>query len=676
MKKLYNIILSVLAVTFLFSACNVKDFGDINKDPNNPSTAFTNYLFTEACTYVPRFVLGNAENGYDPWQQEWTGYISESKNNQYGPLSTTVQWSDVGGVYLYALRNLNQIIEMNEDPEQKDLSNVGIFGSNDNQIAVAKTLSAFFYMSVTDIVGPIVMSEAFKGKSEDNWTPKYDPQDQVYKQLDDMLKDAYAKFDENEDLDGAADVLYGGDVAKWKKFNASIRMLLAIKMCDVDAANGKARFAAAYADGGMETAADSFMYTYDDLYWNRLYYWVSPDYSGAGFNAVPNKFIVDQMKELKDDRMWAYFDIEGYRGSRKESIFPRDQYTSFYGVPFGLSSNDAVNAWVDCCASINSKLIGMEATIPVIPAARVLLTEAEAAYRGWISADAKALYEAGIKASFDQWGVSGADKYVASPAVAYNASKGLEQIAIQRWIASYMSDGVEAWSDWRRLDIPKMPVGPGAHDNGVTHYPYRLRYYTDYDVAYNTANYEEAVKLLRGGVDDTNSRLWWDVEPNWEGVLSEDDCVPSVVIPADWQVEMEGTYYYFGSIPDMYVNESPLGVDFFGVSTMETKLWKDANHPTEYKISPFGDGTAELFLSWDATTETFFIGNQIVGTYNGHPINVADRDTDQDSDGPYRGEWDPSDGCLYLYLMYRQDGPRNGVNPLLQYGYEVFEPKE
>ena len=59
-----------------------------------------------------------------------------------------------------------------------------------------------------------------------------------------------------------------------------------------------------------------------------------------------------------------------------------------------------------------------------------------------------------------------------------------------------------------------------------------------------------------------------------------------------------------------------------------------------------------------------------------HPINVADRDTDQGSDGPYRGAWDPEDGCLYLYLMYRQDGPRNGVNLLLQYGYEVFEPKE
>ena len=675
MKKIYSILLSVLAASILFTACNVKDFGDINKDPNNPSTAFTNYLFTSACTYVPYFVLGSATNGYDPWQQEWTGYISESKNNQYGPLGTTVQYS-TSTIYLYALRNLDQIIQMNQDEEQKSLSNVGILGSNANQIAVAKTLSAFYYMSLTDITGPIVMSEAFKGKSEDIWKPKYDPQDQVYKQLDDMLNEAYGQFDESGAFDSAADVLYKGDISKWKKFNASLRMLLAIKMCDVDPANGKSRFAKAYNDGGMTSNDDSFMYTYDDLTWNRLYHWVSPDYSGAGFNAVPNKFIVDQMKEFKDDRMWAYFDIEGYRGTRKESIFPRDQYTSFYGVPFGLESNDAVNAWTDCCASINYDLLGMSATVPVIPAARVLLTEAEAAYRGWISADAKSLYEEGIKASFEQWGVKTADKYIASAAIAYDASKGLEQIALQRWIASYMSDGVEAWSDWRRLDIPKMPVGPGAAALGNNHYPYRLRFYTDTDVAYNEANYLEAVKTLRGGVDDTSSRLWWDVEPNWEGVLSAEDCVPSVVIPADWQVEMEGTYYYFGSIPDMYAKETPLGEDFFGVSTMETKLWKDANHPTEYKISPFGDGTAELFLSWDAATETFFIPNQIVGMYDGHPINVADRDTDQDSDGPYRGEWDEEDGCLYLYLMYRQDGPRDGVNPLLQYGYEVFEPKE
>ena len=528
MKKFYNILLSVLTAAVLVTACNPADFGDINKDPNNPSTAFTKYLFTNACTYVPYFSLGSATNGYDPWQQEWTGYISESKNNQYGPLATTTYYSTVSTIYLYALRNLNQIIEMNEDEEQKGESNVLMFGDNANQIAAAKTLSAFYYMSLTDIIGPIVFTEAFQGKSDDNWTPKYDPQDEVYAGLDKMLKEAYAQFDEDGDLDGSADVLYGGNIAKWKKFNASIRMLLAIKMCDVDPANGKARFAAAYADGGMTTNADSFMYKYDELTPNRLYLWVSPDWKEAGFNAVPNKFIVDRMKALKDNRMFKYFDIEGYRGTRSEAVFPRDQYTSFYGVPFGLTSNDAVNAWTKCCASINSEIIKKEATIPVIPAARVLFTEAEAAWRGWIAADPKELYEKGIAASFDQWGAEGAADYIASAKVAYKEADALEQIAIQRWIASYMSDGVEAWSDWRRLDIPKMPVGPGAIDSGNKHYPYRLAYYSDTDVALNNANYLEAVKLLRGGVDDTNSRLWWDVADNEEGVLTDEECTPPI----------------------------------------------------------------------------------------------------------------------------------------------------
>ena len=179
MKKIYSILLSVLTATILFTACNPHDFGDINKDPNNPSTAFTSYMFTYASTYVPYFVLGSATNGYDPWQQEWTGYISESKNNQYGPLGTTAQYSTVGTIYLYALRNLNDIVKMNEDEEQKGLTNVGILGSNNNQIAVCKTLMGFYYMSLTDIIGPIVMSEAFKGKSDDIWKPKYDTQEQV-----------------------------------------------------------------------------------------------------------------------------------------------------------------------------------------------------------------------------------------------------------------------------------------------------------------------------------------------------------------------------------------------------------------------------------------------------------------------------------------------------------------
>ena len=672
MKKIFAIFVSVLVAGALFlNGCQaLHDFGDINKSPNSPSTAFTSYLFTNACRYIPQFVLGNATNGYDPWQQEWAGYLSESKNNQYGPLSTTSSFGSTS-FYLYALKNLQMVVDMNEDPEQKDLTNVSAFGTTANQIAAAKTLMAFYYMTISDINGPVIISEALKGSSEDIWTPKYDTQEEAYTILNNSLAEAYRQFDESGSLDAAADVLFGGNIAKWKKFNASLRMLMAIKLSDVDPNTGKTRFAAAYNDGGMTDVADGFYYSYDDLNWNMLYYWCNPSYSGAGFNAVPNYFIVEQMKEFKDNRMFKYFDIEGYRGSRDESIFPRDQYTSFYGIPFGLESNSDVTKWIDCCCSITSSMLAMDATIPVIPTARVLLTEAEAAYRGWISADAKSLYEAGIKASFEQWGATGADAYVKSPAVAYNASKGLEQIALQRWIAGYLADGVEAWSDWRRLDIPRMPVGPGANNVGNTHYPYRLAFSSSYDPVYNEENYAAAIATLKpSGQDNIHNRVWWDVADNWEGVLTKEQCTPSVEIPAKWEVAYVGVYDVLGGGA---ANESPVGADVFGHSNFTTTLYEDVNHPGTFKLAPFGD--TELMLNWDTATSTFYVPNQIVGSHDGVAVNVADRDTDQDSDGPYRGAWD-EDGNLYIYVIYRLGGARGTPENqgILNYGYDVFKP--
>ena len=673
MKKIYAILVSVFAASMLLTSCDPTDFGDINKSPNSPSTAYTNYLFTNAQRYFYYFITGTATNGYDPWQQEWNGYIAECKNNQYGPLGTTTNYSGVNTIYLYPLKNLHYIIEWNEDPDKKDLPNVTALGTSANQIAASKTLMGFFFMTLSDIVGPLPIDEAFKGASEDIWKPKYNTQQEVYTYIDNLLSEAYTQFDENGTLSASADASYGGDIAKWKKLNASIRMLAAIKLCDVDPTTGAARFSKAYAQGGMTEVDDGLYHHHDDLNKCMLYYWNSTANPSASFCNAPNMYIVDQMKEFKDNRMFKYFDIEGYKGERDPELFPRDQYTSFYGVPFGLESNTAVNAWTDCCASITSTMLADNATLPVIPTARVLFTEAEAAYRGWINADAQALYEAGIKSSFEQWGATGADAYVKSGDVAYNSAKGLEQIAIQRWIAGYLSDGVEVWSDWRRLDIPKMYVGPAAVLQGNTHFPYRLAFYSGHDPELNSENYQAALADLRGGKDDVNSRVWWDVADNEEGVIPAEKCVPSVQKPEKWVAVKTGTYHVLGGGA---ANESPVGADVWGASGFETTLYEDVNHPGAYKLSPFGE--TELLMTWDEATSTFFVPNQIVGTNDGELVNIADRDTDQDSNGPYRGSWDDEDGCLYIYVIYRAGGARGTAENkgIINYGYDVFEPAE
>ena len=513
MKHIQNIFAS-LALGAALVSCNMGDFGDINITPNSPSESPTSMLFTYSARQVRVFTM-NATT-YDPWIPLRTGYLSESKNNQYGAMRTTTTFA-TGSYYTAYIKNLNEIIARCENDETNTLTSVITFGEPTNQIAVAKTLRAFFFMTLTDILGPLPYSEAFKGDSEGIWTPKFDSQEDIYAALDADLNEAYSLFDTNSSL-STADILYGGDIAKWKKFNASLRMMMAIKMADVDPANGKTRFAKAYADGGMTEVGDGFHYTFDS---NNAYAWMyytgNMNYNARDLNFVPNKVIVDALKEHNDPRMFSYFTLDGYKG--KVDGDPYD-VNAYKGVPFGLVSNDDVTAAATGCCSVNATYCAQTATYGVITTARTLLVEAEAAELGWINADPEALYEAGIRASFGfqaayHTAVDGVEEYLASDKVKLSSDKdeAIAQIVMQRFLAGFLTDGIESWSDWRRFNIPILPVNEGQAAYGVTVYPYRMSYDAA-DKQYNVENSEAAINTWLGGEDSRWSRVWWDVADN------------------------------------------------------------------------------------------------------------------------------------------------------------------
>ena len=167
----------------------------MNLDPNHPSQADTRFLFTRACQGTTFAVYSSAPapsvNTYDPWSQIYPQYFAEGKNIQFTEFSV-VDFNT--GIYYHTfLRNLKLIIDMNEDPEQKTTEFVASMGSNENQIAAAKTLKAFYYMHMTDILGMLPFFEALMG-DEGNFTPKYDAQKDIYDALDTELNEAYSIF--------------------------------------------------------------------------------------------------------------------------------------------------------------------------------------------------------------------------------------------------------------------------------------------------------------------------------------------------------------------------------------------------------------------------------------------------------------------------------------------------
>ena len=512
-----NKILYILAVTGLFVLTSCGDFGDMNLDPNHPLQVDTRFLFTRACQGTTFAVYSNAPapsvDTYDPWSQIYPQYFAEGKNIQFTEFS--VVDFDTRIYYNTFLRNLKLIIDMNEDPEQKMTEFVISMGSNENQIAAAKTLRAFYYMHMTDILGMLPFSEALMG-DEGNFTPKYDTQKDIYDALDAELNEAYTMFDESSSLSSKYDILFNGNISKWKKLNASLRMLMAIKLSDVDPNIGKTRFSKAYQDGGIESNTDNLRYRYlnetdnmNPLHDNMIV--------SARVDFAPSKTIVDALLNLKDPRVFSY-------------AIPNPQ-GKFDAVPFGVPRAEIVN-YVGKIAMFNPKLYEMNAPVTIISAARMLLIEAEAAVRGWINADPETLYNQAIAMSFAEKDfesdlakydpeelqelmdlydfVTDLDAYIAQPSVALTGTdqQKIEKIAMQRWLNGFLEDGIEAWSDWRRLNVPKLDPGRATIE---THIPYRRFYYLqDYET--NMANYKAAIAAQ--GPDNFDTRVWWDVADN------------------------------------------------------------------------------------------------------------------------------------------------------------------
>ena len=111
-------------------------------------------------------------------------------------------------------------------------------------------------------------------------------------------------------------------------------------------------------------------------------------------------------------------------------------------------------------------------------------------------------FEAGIQASFAQYGLTTPDGYIAQLGTATK-----ENIMTQKWIALF-GEGIEAWTELRRTGFPVLP----AHDSrsqykndGVL--PTRLVYPSS-EYSLNSSEVE-AGAALNGGPDDMKTGLWW-----------------------------------------------------------------------------------------------------------------------------------------------------------------------
>jgi hypothetical protein len=496
-----------------WGACDTDDLVRVNTDPNNPTTAPAPPVFTYATRVsmqrwfgrTPMNMTGPVLTGQQLAEAQYTD------EDTYLRLDATVTDGSFINGYTADLKNFQAVVDVGKAADEPL-----IWGP-------AQVMRSLLFAHMTDVWGDIPYSQALQGDAEQAIIlPAYDPQEDIYAGLfNDLEEAATAMASGGSENLGDADPIYGGDGSSWRRFANSLRARYAMRLANVDAPTAQAELNAAIGDPGglIESNADNAQINWpgDGVYDNP---WSVNNKSRDDHRL--SKTLADQMVPFGDPRLAVYAQPTQCFVDQAAPGCPPNP-PQYAGMVNGLEPNESLtfakvtsrpgeifystDDFCGGCTSLNG------ATTPnfIMTYAEVSFILAEAAERGWITDDPAALYEQGIRASMEQWGVTdqaGINAYLALPAIAYQGgTPGLRQIALQKWIALY-TDGVEGWSEWRRTCVPAtIEPGPAAIINTVPRrYQYSVR-----ERSVNAANVDAAI--ARQGPDDFTTRVYWDTAP-------------------------------------------------------------------------------------------------------------------------------------------------------------------
>ncbi|GAB3554538.1 SusD/RagB family nutrient-binding outer membrane lipoprotein [Spirosoma fluminis] len=481
-----RIILLSIATLLTVGSCT-KEFDTMNVDPNNPTAVGPQYLLPYALeASIDRYWGSNIRferlnlDGAMLWMQYLTRNIYSNEGDNYG-VSVALYNNNWKGFYNDGLVNFQRIIT---------LSAAGGKYPNPNYEGIGLVMRTWVYSLLTDVYGAVPYGEAIKGTADAPiYTPAYDTMDKVYAGMLADLKTANEKLS----VTGPAvsgDILYGGDILKWKKFANSLRIRLANRQAAKKPAESKAILAEILADAAtypiFTSNADNATLKHtatrpSNNEWNEVMVF------GSRTDWNVSKTLIDKLNELGDAR------VTVYAQPNKDG--------KYVGHANGLP--DAIATTYLGTSSMLGTYF-MQPTTPsvLMTYAELNLTLAEAAFDGDITSDAQGYFEKGIAASFDQYGLKVTDDYLKTVG---KASK--EKIMEQKWLALF-GQGIEAWTEYRRTGLPVFPAkDPRSifENDGVL--PTRIKYPTS-EYSLNDANVRKGV-TLNGGDDSMKTKLWW-----------------------------------------------------------------------------------------------------------------------------------------------------------------------
>lgn len=518
------------------------DLEEININPNgvDPANAHPNLLMSTVVTSTAQRVVSL---GYG----DIAGVMQHTQKDGFSSSHNSYDWDDDNWSSYYSILRNNQ-----------ELYNKAVELNLEFHQGMALVMKSYVFGLITDLWGDAPYTSALNGEKggEENIKPVFDAQSDIYTGILADLETANTLLSKSQnsysDISPIQDVLYAGDVSKWRKFANSLALRYYMRLSAKTPSVAQQGIEKITGDPSKyplltlpnEDASLSYPGNSASDSWPANI--VFDGTGGSNFRRLMMcSTLIEKLQALSDPRItiWAQpidiqiivdenrpagFDeiIDGVRYVAKDV---EDQYISTLGFPIN-SDPDYVGlppAWsnVPQAYNLNPNLEQApdnphashlndrykNASGPLLKARMLSASEvhfilAEAAVMGWSTgSSAEEHYNEGIRSSFVTWGVDGDySSYITNDGVSFDGT--IEQIIDQKWIASWSAAG-EAWFDYRRTGLPDLKAGIFVKREIL---PIRFYYSLD-EIDFNPANSNAAIGKLESTAftsPDGNNSAW------------------------------------------------------------------------------------------------------------------------------------------------------------------------
>ena len=490
------VIKQIVIVAAIVSLTGCSDLHEMNINPNQPVETHPRLLLT---------------------QIEWDAFRDFSGTAPLYAAKMLVQ-TDGENVYQFykwdrgnfdPYSRMRNVVKMMEEAERI---------AGDSYLALGKFFRAYYFFNLALTFGDVPYSDALKGETENNYTPFYDRQKDVFIGVLNELAEADGLLQKDSNPI-AGDIIYNGSVEQWRKLVNSFRLKVLITLsgqADDTGLRVRETFAEIFSNSPLfNSSDDNGQLVFLNQEGNRY-----PLFNESGFGSgmYMDSTFIKALQDREDPRLFIFCT---QTKNAKEAGKAIDDFTAYEGgdpaVQYGEVNRKAT---LGDLSKVNERYYEDPTAEPKMftSYAELQLIIAEAIVRGWIQGDAQEYYNRGVKASFRFYETYAknmgqyvdedkADHYLSLAINKLNSAatpeNKIEMIITQKYLQTFFQYGWTALYEHLRTGYPsyRRPAGVSV--------PCRWMYpQSEYN--YNSEHVSKAITDQFGaGNDNINQKTWW-----------------------------------------------------------------------------------------------------------------------------------------------------------------------